>query len=214
LTVVVADCLSDCLTSLAWERFRRFITVTSAHRIVHLAGGDGNLQRNCECDLSVSISIRSNYPGLSAVCRSFHSVAADVPFSTDYQRRRRLRRGIIYHVCTWCSGDLQKTTCCSRRVGLRTGGRYITPDTQSETDGRMTEPAGALLESSIPPDSLLSIKSAETCLRLVLSADKKQMAESLVQRSTGDKIKARREAGDVRAKKVTSRNKRSRLKVQ
>ena len=78
----------------------------------------------------------------------------------------------------------------------------------------MTEPAGALLESSIPPDSLLSIKSAEMCLRLVLSADKKQMAESLVQRSTGDKIKARREAGDVRAKKVTSRNKRSRLKVQ
>ena len=40
----------------------------------------------------------------------------------------------------YARGDLAKTTCCSRSVGLRTGGRYITADTQSETDWRITEP--------------------------------------------------------------------------
>ena len=101
------------------------------------------------------------------------------------------------------SGDLAKTTCCSRSVGLRTGGRYITADTQSETDWRITEPPPALLpapcRSRESAAGRLSIKCVETCLGLVLSADEKQMDGQVKSDGgwapTGDKIKARRPAG-------------------
>lgn len=51
------------------------------------------------------------------------------------------------------------------------------PYTQSETDGKTSQ---ALQDPTIPPDTLLSIKSVETCLRPVLSADKKQMMKPVV----------------------------------
>jgi len=69
----------------------------------------------------------------------------------------------------------------------RTGGRYITPVEWSRHKVRQAEgTTGERCRSCRPflrsPDTRLSIKSIEfeTCLRPVLLADEKQMAESLV----------------------------------
>jgi len=145
-----------------------------------------NCRKNCE--QSLSVVIYSNYPGIGGLvfllgwrpCRT----GGDVGSSSAYIMYARGATAI-------CRRPLAEAAESDYgQVGV-TSLQY----TESETDGRTSE---ALQEPSIPPDTLLSIKSVETCcLRPVLSADKKQMAESVVrvkmQRSTGDEIKAWRE---------------------
>jgi len=150
----------------------------SYHTVYH-AGGDSRLNYRTSCELSLPIVIHSNYPGLGGVffplgCRS-----------VQYRRRRGIHH--VHVLQRWSAEDhlLQQQARITDRWALHHCSRHKVRRTEE------------WLEPCMSPDTLLSIKPVETCLRPVLSADKKQMVESVVptqtQRSTGDKIKGRRE---------------------
>ena len=154
IMTVIADCLSYGLSSS--ERFRRFIVVTSAHRIVYSISPAAivtNLQHSGHSEVRVRpvrIDIHSfQLPWPSG--RSFLPLRCS-PCSTDFQRRRRLRQG-IYHVCTRWRPLAAAERSDYGQVGVTSLQTHKVRQT-TWTDGRMTEPCSAGLcwsESSVPP---------------------------------------------------------------